>query len=60
MKSILLLQKAVSVLCRHYQGLRSNMERRLALISVLSSDLAVNHSIIQNSAKKLTQLHSEV
>lgn len=59
-ESIPFLQKAVSILCQHYQGLRSDMVRRLALISVLSSDLAVNHSTIQDSAKKLTQLHSEV
>lgn len=54
------LQKAVSVLCQHYQELRNDMGRRLALISVLSSDLAVSHSTIQYSVNKLTQLHSEV
>ena len=36
------------------------MEQRLAFISVLASDLAVNHISIQHTADQLTQLNQEV
>ena len=36
------------------------MEQRLAFISVLASDLAVNHISIQHAADQLTQLNQEV
>ena len=53
-------QKAASVLCQHYEGVRGDVERRLALISVLASDLAVNHSSVHHSASQLSQLYHEV
>ena len=54
------VQKAVSILCQHYEGLRADVERRLALVSVLASDLAVDHSSIQHSTNQLSQLSQEV
>ena len=53
-------QKAASVLCQHYEGVRGDVERRLALISVLAWDLAVNHSSVHHSASQLSQLYHEV
>ena len=47
-------------MCEHYQRISENEKQRTAFLSVLASDLGVQHGAILAEAKHLSELYSQV
>ena len=47
-------------MCEHYRGICENEDQRTAFLSMLASDLGVQHNAILTEAKHLSELYSQV
>ena len=47
-------------MCEHYRKISENEEQRTAFLSMLASDLGVQHNAILTEAKHLSELYSQV